>query len=79
MIIHKNCVFFIKYQKIACEKYYKGPKNQGLSAALSYLLDFYTLYWNKLENVNFDNSVEAAKIQSDNTPYDICIFGGFNI
>jgi len=37
-------------QTIPCEKYYGGPKNQGLYAALSYYAEFFTSYGNLIQN-----------------------------
>ncbi|MDR3547260.1 MAG: PAS domain S-box protein [Candidatus Pacebacteria bacterium] len=55
-------------QTTPCSAYYQGPKDQGLSVAIAYIIDYYSQYANKLLNTNFSDPVAAAAIKSDTGP-----------
>jgi len=52
-------------QTIPCEKYYGGPKNQGLYAAFSFYAEYYTGYGNLIQNSNLSDPTVINSLLND--------------
>jgi len=61
-------------QTIPCEKYYAGPKNQGIYAAYSYYTEFMTSYGNLIQNSDLNNPVVQNILLNDPTNTLMSIF-----
>ncbi|MDR3547557.1 MAG: hypothetical protein P4M11_04665 [Candidatus Pacebacteria bacterium] len=53
---------------VACSDLYTGPGQQGVSAGMSYLIDFYTQYAVKVTNADYTNATVAATMKNDQNP-----------
>ncbi len=63
---------FVKHF-IACSGLYTGPTSQGLSAGMSYLIEFYTQYSLKVMNANYTNATVSTAMKGDTMPASFSI------
>lgn len=61
-------------QTIPCDKYYAGPKNQGIYSASAYAIEYFTQYSNKIQNTDLTNLTIRMQMLTDPQTAIIGIF-----